>query len=156
MIAELAQTVAVTAGLILAGASGAQLIKSPEAWPRTVPAFGQRVADQTGLYLVLTGTSYAFAKHSAWQADTTTCPRSALVRCGVTRTLTAFDGHGVRRANVPLFTSIAAGTAVSALWRPERKSADTLAGFVAFRLAITTTGYVAERILEDWWRTRRR
>ena len=45
--------IAIAAGMIVAGASGAQLIDSPKAWPSTIEGFGQRVADRTGYFGVL-------------------------------------------------------------------------------------------------------
>lgn len=146
--------IALTAGLIVAGATGAQLVGSPDAWPRTIGAFGQRVADQTGFYVVQTSTYRVITNGFGWTADTAPCPPHALVRCSVARTFTAFDRNGVRRANVPLLASIATATGVSVAWRPERKDADKTLAFVATRLGIALGGYVAERMLVDWWRAR--
>lgn len=147
-------SIALTAGLVVAGATGAQIVGSPEAWPRTIGAFGQRVADQTGFYVVQTSTYRVITNGFGWSADTTPCATSELVRCSFVRTFTAFDRNGVRRANVPLLTSIMAATGVSVAWRPERKDADKTLTFVATRLGLAFGGYVAERILVDWWRAR--
>jgi hypothetical protein len=147
-------TIALTAGLIISGATGAQIIGTPEAWPRTIGAFGQRVADQTGFYLVQTSTYRLVTNEFRWSADTTMCARNELVRCSFVRTFTAFDRNGVRRANAPLLSSILVATGVSVAWRPERKDADKALAFVATRLGIAFSGYVAERILVDWWRGR--
>jgi hypothetical protein len=146
--------IALTAGLVVAGATGAQIVGSPEAWPRTIGAFGQRVADQTGFYVVQTSTYRVVTAGFGWQADTARCGTSELVRCSVVRTFTAFDRNGVRRANVPLLTSIVAATGVSVAWRPERKDPNKTLAFVATRLGIAFGGYVAERMLVDWWRAR--
>lgn len=147
-------TLALTAGLIVAGASGAQLVKSPEAWPRTVGAFGQRLADQTGFYIVQTGSNRLAMRALGWQADTARCPRAELLACAAKRTFTALDRDGHRRLHTPLIASIALGTGASVAWRPERSNnADTWA-FVGTRLGIVFAGYVAERVLVDWWRGR--
>jgi hypothetical protein len=47
-----------------------------------------------------------------------------------------------------------AATGVSVAWRPERKDTDKTLAFVATRLGLAFSGYVAERILVDWWRAR--
>lgn len=147
-------SIALTAGLVIAGATGAQIVGTPEAWPRTLGAFGQRVADQTGFYLVQTSTYRVVTNEFGWAADTTRCNTSELVRCSFVRTFTAFDRNGVRRANVPLLSSILAATGVSVAWRPERKDNEKALAFVATRLGLAFGGYVAERMLVDWWRGR--
>ena len=147
-------TLALTAGLIVAGASGAQLVKSPEAWPRTVGAFGQRLADQTGFYIVQTGSYALLTRATGYRADTEACPRRERLGCAVVRTFTAYDRNGVRRLNTPLMTSIALGTGVSLAWRPERQDPDKALAFVGTRLGIVVGGYVAERVFVDWWKSR--
>lgn len=143
-----------TAVLIAAGASGAQTIKSPEAWPRTWGGYGQRVADQTGFYIVQTTTFRTLASGLDYRPDAVLCPKDALVRCSLTATFTAFDRRGVRRANVPLITSILAGTGASVAWRPERKDNAKTWAFVGTRLGIVFGSYVAERLVLDWWAQR--
>lgn len=145
---------ALTAGLIVAGASGAQLVKSPEAWPQTVGAFGQRIADQTGLYIVQTGSHVLLQRVTGLQPDTEVCPRHGRVSCAFVRTFTAFDSAGVRRMNTPLMASIALGTGASLAWRPERKAPEDALAFVGIRLGVMVGGYVAERVFVDWWKSR--
>lgn len=147
-------TLALTAGLIVAGASGAQLVKSPEAWPRTVGGFGQRIVDQTGFYIVQTGSNQLAMRALGWRPDTEPCRRSELVGCAFTRTFTAYDRNGVRRLHTPLIASILLGTGASVAWRPERDDPAKTWAFVGTRLGIVFGGYVAERIVVDWWRAR--
>lgn len=147
---------ALTAAMIVAGASGAQIIKSPESWPRTVGGFGQRVADQTGFYVVQTTTFRAMESLLDHRPDAVLCPRSTLLRCSFVATFTAFDRAGRRRTNWPLITSVVAGTGVSLAWRPERKDDAKALGFIGTRLAIGFGGYVAERFVVDWWAQRGR
>ena len=147
---------ALTAAMILAGATGAQLIKTPEAWPRTVGAFGQRVADQTGFYVVQTVSFRALESVLDHRPDAVMCPRSRLLRCSFVATFTAFDRQGARRTNWPMITSIVAGTGASLAWRPERKDNAKAWGFVATRLGVVFGGYVVERYVVDWWAQRER
>lgn len=145
---------ALTAGMILAGASGAQLIKSPEAWPRTVGGFGNRVADQAGFYVVQTLTFRGVERWIDYRPDAVLCPKDRLLRCSVVSTFTAFNRVGERRANWPMITSIVAGTGASLLWRPEGRDHTKSWHFVATRLGIGFGGYVAERFVVDWWTQR--
>lgn len=147
---------ALTAGLIVVGASGAQLIKTPKAWPRTVGGFGQRVADQTGFYVVQTTTFRSMRYLLDYRPDDVLCPRTRLLRCSFVSTFTAFDRRGARRTNWPLITSIAVGTGASLAWRPERHDNGEAWGLVGTRLAIGFGGYVAERLVLDWWAQRSR
>lgn len=146
-----ATTVALTGGLILAGAAGAQLVKSPERWAQTWPGFGYRIADQTGFYVVQTSTARAIGRALHYRPDVTLCPRDALVTCAFTATFSALDAQGRRRFNVPLVTSIVVGTGTSLLWRPERHDNRQAWAFVGTRLGIVLGGYVAERVAMDWW-----
>lgn len=146
-----ATKVLLTASLIAAGASGAQAIKTPEAWPRTWGGYGQRVADQTGFYVVQTTTFRALTAGLDFRQDAVLCPKDALMRCAFTATFTAFDRRGARRVNVPLITSILAGTGASVAWRPERRDSAKTWAFVGTRLGIAFGGYVAERLVLDWW-----
>lgn len=145
---------ALTAGMILAGASGAQIIRTPDAWPRTVGGFGQRVADQTGFYVVQTVTFRAVESVLDYRPDAVLCPKSRLLKCSFVSTFTAFDRVGRRRTNWPMITSIVAGTGASLAWRPERKDNAKAWGFVATRLGIGFGGYVVERFVVDWWTQR--
>lgn len=145
---------ALTAAMILAGASGAQILKSPDAWPRSVGGFGQRVADQTGFYVVHTVTFRAVESVLDYRPDAVLCPKSQLLSCSIVSTFTAFDRRGQRRANWPMITSIMAGTGASLAWRPERKDNAKAWGFVGTRLGIVLVGYVAERFVLDWWAQR--
>ncbi|MBA3853455.1 MAG: hypothetical protein C0503_03510 [Gemmatimonas sp.] len=145
---------ALTGSLILVGAAGAQAIKTPKAWSRTWEGFGSRVADQTGFYLVQTTTFRSLGRALDYRQDAVLCPRDALVGCAFTATFTAFDREGRRRFNAPLVTSILVGTGASLLWRPERQGNAESWGFVGTRLGIAFGGYVAERILVDWWAQR--
>lgn len=153
--ASLARTVALTGGLIAAGAAGAHLVKSPTAWPRTWPGFRNRVADQTGFYAVQVSVYHAMGRTMDYRPDDTPCPRDALVGCAFTATFSTFDRQGRRRVNVPLVTSILVGTGASLLWRPERRDPGQALAFVGTRLGITAGGFVAERLLVDWWAQRR-
>jgi hypothetical protein len=149
--------VAATGGLILLGAAGAQAIQSPEAWPRTVGAFGQRVADQTGFYVVQTGVQRAVAAGLGWRADDAPCPRRALwplAACAAVRTVTAVDRRGARRPAIPFLASVGAATATSLAWRPERREPVKARAFLATRLAIVLAGYAGERVLVEWRRGR--
>jgi hypothetical protein len=76
------------------------------------------------------------------------------VRCAFTATFTAFDDAGRRRVNVPLVASLLVGTGASLLWRPERRDADAAWAFVGTRLGILSGGFVAERLVVDWWAQR--
>jgi hypothetical protein len=148
---------AATGGLILLGAAGAQAIRTPDAWPRTAGGFGKRVADQTGFYLLQTGTQRALAAGLGWQADGAPCPRDgalALAGCAVARTFTAVDRDGARRPAVPFVASVVAATAASVAWRPERRSGATARTFVATRLTVVFAGYAGERLLVEWRRAR--
>ncbi len=150
---------AATGGLILLGAAGAQTIRTPTAWPRTVGGFGRRVADQTGFYVVQTGTQRALARGLGLRDDASPCPRRGalpLAGCAVVRTFTAVDRGGARRAHVPFLASVAAATAASVAWRPERRSAPKARAFAATRLGIVFAGYAGERLLVEWQRARGR
>lgn len=148
--------VALTAGLIVAGATGAQLIKSPEAWPRTVGAFGQRIADQTAFYTVATGSYWVVARATGLRSYTDPCPRERLLRCAAVRTFTATDAAGAQHLHTPLLSSIVVASATSVLWRPERADNTKAWEFFFTRVGIVVTGYVAERVLVDWWKGRTR
>jgi len=145
---------ALTGSLILVGAAGAQLIKTPKAWDRTWQGFGYRVADQSGFYLVQTTSFRTLGRALDYRQDAVLCPRDVLVGCAFTATFTAFDREGRRRFNTPLVTSILVGTGASLLWRPERHDNGESWAFVGTRLGIAFGGYVAERILVDWWAQR--
>ena len=145
---------ALTGGAILLGASGAQLIKTPEAWPRTIGGYGSRVADQTGFYVVKTATYSGVASLLDYRPDAVLCPKSTLLRCSFVSTFTAFDRTGQRRANWPMISSILVGTGASLAWRPEREDNGKAWGFVATRLGIVFGGYVVERFVVDWWAQR--
>jgi len=145
---------ALTGGAILLGASGAQLIKTPEAWPRTIGGYGSRVADRTGFYVVKTATHSGVASLLDYRPDAVLCPRSTLLRCSFVSTFTAFDRAGQRRTNWPLIRSILVGTGASLAWRPEREDNGKAWGFVATRLGIVFGGYVVERFVVDWWAQR--
>jgi hypothetical protein len=154
-----AANAAATGGLILLGAAGAQALHTPTAWPRTAGGFGRRVADQTGFYVVQTGAQRALGAALGWRADEAPCPGRALGRlvpCAVARTFTAVDRRGVRRANVPFLASVAAATAASVAWRPERRSAVKARAFAATRVGVVLGGFAAERLLVEWRRGRRR
>ncbi len=154
-----AANAAATGGLILLGAAGAQVLHTPAAWPRTAGGFGRRVADQTGFYVVQTGAQRALGAALGWRADEAPCPGRALGRlvpCAVARTFTAVDRRGVRRANVPFLASVAAATAASVAWRPERRSAVKARAFAATRVGVVLGGFAAERLLVEWRRGRRR
>jgi hypothetical protein len=146
-----------TGGLILLGAAGAQAIRTPDAWPRTGAGFGRRVADQTGFYILQTGTQGALAAGLGWRADEAPCPRRgtlALAGCAVARTFTAVDRGGARRPALPFVAGVGVATAASVAWRPERRSADKARAFVATRLAVVFAGYAGERLLGEWRRQR--
>ncbi len=148
--------VLLTAGMIVAGAAGTQTVKTPDAWERTWSGFGARVADQTGFYLVQTGTLRSLRNALDYRPDAVLCPRAALVRCAFAATFTAFDRRGQRRFNVPLMGSVVAGTAASLAWRPERHENGESWAFVGTRMGIVIGGYVVERIVVDWWAQRPR
>ncbi len=146
--------IALTAGMIVAGASGAQLLHTPVAWPSTVEGFGQRVADRTGYFVVQASTYALLGRGLGYRRDTVTCPRSQLLRCGFARTFTAFDRNGVRRVHVPLLASVIVGSGVSLAWRPERAEAGKSWAFVGSRIGIGLAGQLGKRIVADWWKTR--
>jgi len=147
---------ALTGAMILAGAAGAQTIKTPKAWERTWTGFGARVADQTGFYLVQTSSFRTLGRALDYRQDAVLCPRDALIGCSFTATFTAFDREGRRRFNAPLVTSILVGTGASLLWRPERHDNGESWAFVGTRLGIAFGGYVVERIVVDWLAQRER
>ncbi len=149
--------VGATGGLILLGAGGAQTLRTPTAWPRTAGGFGRRVADQTGFYVLQTGSQRALSAALGLRGDEAPCVRRGfgpLVGCAVARSVTAVDRRGVRRANVPFLASVGVGTAASVAWRPERQSAGKAWGFVATRVGVGLGGYAAERLLVEWRRGR--
>lgn len=148
--------IALTAGMIVAGASGAQLFRTPAAWPSTIEGFGQRVADRTGYYVVQASTLALLERGMGYRDDNTPCPRERLVRCGFARSFTAFDRNGVRRAHVPLLASVIVGSGVSLAWRPERVDAAKSWAFVGSRIGIGLAGQVGKRVVADWWVTRGR
>lgn len=154
--ASTATKAALTGAMILTGAAGAQLIKTPKAWAQTWPGFGYRVADQTGFYFVQTSTFRSIEHMLDYRQDAVLCPRDGLVNCAFTATFTAFDRTGRRRFNAPLVTSILVGTGASLLWRPERHNNGESWAFVGTRLGIGFGGYVVERIVVDWWAQRGR
>lgn len=145
---------ALTGGLILAGAAGAHLIKTPKAWAQNWTGFGSRVADQTGFFVVQTSTFRSLGHLLDYRQDAVLCPRDALVGCALTATFTAFDRQGRRQFNVPLVTSILAGAGASLLWRPERHDNGESWAFVGTQLGLALGGYVAQRIVVDWWAQR--
>lgn len=147
---------ALTGGMILAGAAGAQLIHTPKAWAQDWEGFGYRVADQTGFYVVQTTSFRSLAAMLDYRQDAVLCPRDRLARCAFTATFTAFDRNGRRRMNVPLVGSILVGTGTSLLWRPERHDNGESWAFVGTRLGIAFGGYVVERVVVDWWAQRKR
>jgi hypothetical protein len=142
---------ALTGGMILAGAAGAQLIHTPKAWAQDWEGFGYRVADQAGFYAVQTTAFRSLAALLDYRQDAVLCPRERLARCAFTATFTAFDREGRRRLNAPLVGSIVVGTGASLLWRPERHDSGESWAFVGTRLGIAFGGYVVERIVVDWW-----
>jgi hypothetical protein len=173
---------AATAGLVLAGAAGAQVIGTPYAWPRTLRGFGQRAADQTGFYVLQTASYRALRSVTGWRGDEAPCAPTpagavgreavgpavaapvagaaarlglgALASCAVRRTFTAYDRGGVRRVDAPLLASIVAATGASVAWRPERHSAGEAWAFVGTRLGVVLAGFTAERLLVEWRRGR--
>ena len=151
-----AMKAALTVGSILSTAAGVQIIKSPTAWPRTWEGFGARVADQTGFYVTKTATFRAVAQVLDYRQDVAPFAPEALIGCAITATFTAFDASGRRRVNAPLVTSVVVGTGASLLWRPERHDAGTAWAFAGTRLGVSFGGYVAQRILMDWWTQRGR
>lgn len=143
-------------GMILAGATGAQLIHSPNAWSPDWRGFGARVADRSGFAFVQMASFRALTATLDYRQDAVLCPRDRLVGCAFAATFTAFDRDGRRRFNAPLVTSILTGTAVSLLWRPERRDHGESWAFVGTRLGIAFGGYVVERVVVDWWAQRAR
>lgn len=146
---------ALTGGMILAGAAGAQLIHTPKAWAQDWQGFGYRVADQTGFYIVQTTSFRSLAALLDYRQDAVLCPRDRLVGCAFTATFTAFDREGRRRVNAPLVGSILVGTGASLLWRPERHDNGESWAFLGTRLGIAFGGYVVERVVVDWWAQRK-
>jgi hypothetical protein len=143
-----------TAALIATAASGTQLLQFPDAWPRTWNGYGYRVADQTGFYIVQTTTFSLLSSATDYRQDVVLCPKATVVRCSFVATFTAFDRRGVRRVNVPLISSILVGTGASLAWRPERSDNGKSWAFVGTRLGVAFGGYVAERLVLDWWAQR--
>jgi len=150
-----AGTVVMTGALILAGATGAQVILTPKGWPRTASGFGKRVADQTGFYLVQSGTKSLVSRALGYHDDATPCTGELLVSCAVSRTLTARDRHDARRLNLPFLASTLVATAASVSWRPERESRSESLSFAATRVGVVFAGFVAERVFLEWRRRRR-
>lgn len=149
-------TIALTAGMIVAGASGAQLIHTPEAWPRNWDGFVQRLADRTG-YVAVQATTYTLLERGlGYRDDSAACPRERLVRCAFARTFTAFDRNGVRRVHVPLLASVIVGSGVSLAWRPERAEPAKSWAFVGSRIGLGLAAQVAKRVVGDWWVSRGR
>lgn len=146
---------ALTGGMILVGAAGAQLIHTPKAWAQDWQGFGYRVADQTGFYIVQTTSFRSLAALLDYRQDAVLCPRDRLVGCAFTATFTAFDREGRRRVNAPLVGSILVGTGASLLWRPERHDNGESWAFLGTRLGIAFGGYVFERVVVDWWAQRK-
>jgi hypothetical protein len=153
--AERASAVATTAALIVAGAAGTQLLGTPDAWPRTWGGFARRVGDQTGFYVAQTSVQHGLGRATGLATDTRPCARAGLIGCALRRTFTARDAAGRPRVHVPFIASVAAATGVSLAWRPERRDGGDAAAFLATRLAVVYGGYVAERVLVDWWASRR-
>jgi hypothetical protein len=146
--------VAMTGALIVAGAAGAQVILTPKRWPRTAGGFGKRVADQTGFYLVQSGTKSLVGRALGQRDDATPCTGEALLPCAVVRTFTARDRHESRRLNVPFIASTLVATAASVSWRPERESRSESLSFAATRVGVVVAGFVAERAFVEWRRRR--
>jgi hypothetical protein len=143
-----------TGALILAGATGAQVILTPKAWPRTASGFGKRVADQTGFYLVQAGTQQLAGRAIGYRNDATTCSGERLVTCAVVRTFTARDSRNVRRLHLPFLASTLAATAASVAWRPERETRSQSLSFAATRVGVVFAGFIAERAFTEWQRRR--
>lgn len=150
-----ASAVAMTGALILAGASGAQLILTPKRWPRTAGGFGKRVADQTGFYLVQTGTKALVGRALGQRDDSTPCTGEVLLACAFVRTFSARDRHAARRLNLPFVASTLVATAASVSWRPERETRGEALSFAATRVGVVVAGFVAERAFVEWQRRRR-
>lgn len=147
--------VPLTTALIVASAAGTQLLRTPDAWPRTPRGFGNRLLDQGGFYLAQTTLQRALFRAGGWRPDADPCGRGLRLGCATVRTLTVHDRGGARRANLPLLASVGAASLLSAAWRPERRDAGSAAAFAGARIGIVLGGYVAERALVDWWRGRR-
>lgn len=147
---------ALSGGMILLGAAGAQYLHTPKAWERDWQGFGYRVADRTGFHVAQAMSFRSLASLLDYRQDAVLCPRDRLVGCAFTATFTAFDRVGRRRFNAPLVTSLLVGTGASLLWRPERSDNGESWAFVGTRLGIAFGGYVAERVVVDWWAQRAR
>lgn len=145
-----------TVGSILAGAAGAHAVQTPKAWSHDWTGYGERVADRAAFVTVSLATREGVGRLYGWRDDTERCARRGLVRCAVYRSFTGFDRNGVRRANVPLLTSVAVASATSIAWRPERNNPQTAIEFAGTRALATLGVVVAERIVVDWWAGRRR
>ncbi|MGV3711340.1 MAG: hypothetical protein ACO1Q7_21145 [Gemmatimonas sp.] len=143
-----------TAALVLAGAAGAQIIKTPKAWARTSEGFARRVGDQTGFYLAQTSLQRGLEHASGWRTDHTPCS-VALLRCATGRVFVARTATGARKPHLPFVGSVVGATALSLAWRPERHNAVQFQQFVVTRLAIVFGGFIAERAFADWWSARK-
>ena len=138
-----------------AAATGAQLVGSPTAWPRTAGGFGRRLADQAGFIVVEESLRDGLRALTGWRGDERPCAPDVtrLVPCAAARVFTAHDRAGVPRPNLPLVAGIVGATAASLAWRPEgRTGGRTALTFVATRLAISFGATVATRAVREWRR----
>lgn len=147
---------AMRGGMILVNATGAQFIQAPKAWERTWAGFGYRVADRVGYAIVQESTYRTFTRALDLQPDAAPCARGRIVPCAFTATFTSFDSAGRRRANTPLFASLAIGAGTSLFWRPERHDPAKAWAFVGTRMGISAGANLAARIVVDWWAQRPR
>ena len=147
-------TLAFSVGMILAGAGGSQILRSPEEWPLNVAGYRSRVADLTGFTVVQASTQRLIELGYGWRSYSAVCVRERIVSCAFERTFTGFDRNGIRHRNAPLIVGVLVASTASLLWRPERYDPAEALGFVGSRVVATSAGAWAGRVVHDWIATR--
>lgn len=145
----------------VSAATWTQAIGMPDAWPRTWRGYGNRLGDQVGFTATEEVLRVGLVRATGWQSGPSDCPGAlagraawprlrASVRCGVRGTFVAQNRMGAKRPNVPLLGAVAAATAVSLAWRPERKDAHKGQVFLLTRVGISLGASAIVRSVEAW------
>lgn len=145
----------------VSAATWTQVIGMPDGWARTWRGYGNRLGDQVGFTATEEVLRVGLQRATGWRSDVRPCPGArpgraawprlgAALSCGTAGAFVAHNGAGERRANVPLLGAIAAATAVSLAWRPERKDAHKGQIFLLTRVGISLGASVITRSVGAW------
>lgn len=147
-------------GMVIS-ATWTQALGVPEGWPRTWEGYGSRLGDQVGFGVTEESVRYGLQAVIPWRSPVLECADAragrpwrarglAATRCGLRGTFVAQNSAGQSRPNVPLLGAIVTASAVSLLWRPERKAARKGQLFVLTRVGIVTGATVFNRGVQAW------